>query len=809
MIKIKTYLKVFHTHKFYTAINIIGLSIGFGLLLVIALLLNFDLGFDRHWSKSDQIYRIDYKFYTEQKEEHFARVSKFLPERLHQNIAGVEGYAVFSNPRKHLTKIGDQVYSESGIIYSNHASLETFELNFLMGNEDELLKEPNQIIISEKLASKWFTDAYDALNKVIEFRGTNYQVQGVFENIPANSHFKFDGLISYETLLQSGRYDEFDERAFTRSIWRVDAIGYIAINEKREIADIQTAAQQYIDEEVTPILASEGMVERLELKFVPLAETHFYGQSDYDQPTGNASFIKILMMTVFIIIIIVIINYTNLSMAILNQRHKELVMRKILGASRRQLVFQIYIESLLAVIIASMIGFTWVFFADAVFSLSDLFKRPIHINDLFSPNLLSIICASALAVSIISVLYPAIQFSQPSVVERSINRSAKSSISQLFIGGQFLTTFVVISSMILMHWQLKKVNSFDLGLNDKNVISIEMSTPIAPQNIELVNNELSNFPEILAISDAVDNENMVLGINSVVTEVEINGTDKTEISFLAAYVDEDYCQLLDIQLLEGKYTTEKSYDLNEVMVNESFAKLFKNSNLLEEPIYHNNATYRIVGVVEDFHYSSLKNEVQPLILFPRGVYAYSNTNPIRTNFHFKIDEQKQNEAIASIEKFFSKTFPNQPFSFRYLTDKINSFYVEDQRDAYFITTLGFCVVLIAIFGLLALVTFEYRSKTKQLCVKKVLGAETQALFLDMNRKQFIMILLACLISMPATFYFISGWLNDYSYKIDLSWTLLLATLFSLILVSFLSLIAMGSKFVEMDKLSPAKVLREN
>ena len=807
---IKTSLKVFHKHKFYTGINIFGFSVGIALLLIIGLILNYDLGYDKHWSNRGQIFRIDYKYSQDGTEDQLALASKYLPERLQNRIPEISGIARFSTHKKQIMKAKNQLFLEKQIVFSDHSSLHLFDLEILHGTNDDLLSSPNQIIISEQLASKWFDKPASALNQTVYsgFYDTDLIIKAVFKDLPSNTHFKFNGLISYMTLL-STKYADYEESDELKSIWIPDATCYVQIAKGSSIQEISSKAQSFIEEEIRPSIIQRGTDESLELKFIPLVNNHFYDQSDFNQPIGNSSFISILTLTSLIILIIITINYTNLSMAILNQRQKELVMRKVLGATRAQLITQIYLESVFSILISLIIGVSWVVAIDAVFALEILFGREISSYDLVSGQFVFFISLMIIVISVLAVFYPSLKFSKPLVNERGKHKVVLGSFNQILIATQFFSTFVVFTSMLLMHWQLIVIEDFDLGFDDDEIVSVEIKEKIQPATIDKIVNELGRIPQISLISDAVDSDESLMGIYNFNVHIEPIGTNKVERVYASCFVGADYCELLDIDLMRGKYLDENSFNLKEVLVNQAFADQYSDDLIINEPIHLFNQTFRIVGVVEDFHFRSLRSPIEPIILFPRASFEGDENAPVKTNYHFKIQGENKQETLNKIEATFLSTYPNQPFTYRYLSDKIGSFYTEDQRDAYFITSLGLSIVIISIFGLLALVTFEYRLRTKQLSIKKILGAQTKSLFLDLNRKQLYVIIGSAIISMPATYLFISDWLSDFSITIDFEWGLVLATIVSLIIVSLLSALAMISKYLEIDRLNPAQILREN
>ncbi len=807
MINIKTSLKVFHKHKFYTGINIFGLSVGFAFILLIGLVLNYDLGFDKHWQNSESIFRIDYRYSQNESQDQLALSSKFLPERLQAGIPEITGVARFSSPRAITAKVKDQLYNENAIIYSDNESLGLFELDITAGQDADLLKAPGQIIISEILALKWFDSSEQAVGQIIQVKGDTYQVQAVFSPIEHNSHLKFDGLMSYESLFQRSNADS-QNSSLLSNLWVPDAICYIRLSDPSLLESVQAKSQSFIDEIVRPVIRKEGLEEKLDLLFVPLEDSHFYTDSSFDQKHGNLSFIKMVGTIGMIIALIIVINYANLSMAILTQRSKELSMRKILGASRGSLVNMIFLESALCVFMSLALAFIWIFLFDSIIQIETVFDRAISAFDLLESNVLLMSIGAMLLIVILSSWYPALIYSKPTIVDQRNHKASNRGLKNALIGIQFFASFIVITSMILMNRQLSMISDFDLGLTDAPVLSIELGEESSPTQIETVKTELAQLPEIEDVSDAILNGEELLGVYHLNTQIELNGTQKEERVFVSSFVGEEYCDMLEIDLLEGRNLRASSALSREVLVNQSFSEQYSQSSVLNEPIYWGNTTFRVIGVVEDFHVKSLRSEIEPMIIFPRQSFGENLNDDLNTSYHLRIADGQTQNAIQKVEAAFSKAYPEFPFRYTFLSDKIKSFYSEDKRDSLFVGILGLAVIIIAIFGLIGLVSFELNERKKELCVRKVLGANSKNLLLSISNKQLSFLIIACVFSIPVTYHFINDWLNEFSYQIHLPTHLTFAALLSFLLVSFLIGLAMISKFYEIGRLNPADTLRQ-
>ena len=806
MINIKALVKVFHKHKSYTAINIFGLSVGFALLMVIVLLLRFELSYDKHWNGSENIYRIDSKFLQGNNVDQLALTSKLLPERLSKLLPEAVGYARFSRPRNISVKVENQLFSEDRILYSDNNSLELFQLDFLVGDSEELLENPQDLIISDELAIKWFGSLAEALDGTVRIKNNYFTVKGIFNAIPKNSHLRFDALMSYRTVME--KYEAYDLKELNTNIWIPDAYCYIKLA-NRDKDEVQQKIQAFIDENVYPLIAASGSNEILEPQLIELEQTHFSTGSSFDPAKGNIAFIKTTSIIAIVILLIICINYANLGMSILVQRHKELGMRRLLGASRAELITQIITESFISVAIGFGLGLVWLFIIDQTISFEFLTGRSIDYQMIFHANNFLLGLGGMLIITLLSSFYPALVFSKTNIIAVKESKREGNMVTNLMIGVQFVASFMVISSMFLMEYQMSMLSAFDLGITDEPVISIEVGESSTPDKVQLVKSQLANEPGIEMVTDAIVKKEELIAIYHINATVLDKKKEQIETAFSVGFVGQDYCEVFDIQLLDGRDFRKNSIEHNSVLVNQRFADRYYQGEAVGKSIFFREQRYTIIGVVKNFYYRSLREDLEAMAIFPKHVYANDLVAPIETSFQIRIDDFNPERTLKNISKVFATSYPNFPFSYQFISEKVDAFYQEDEKNTTLTGILGFSAIIIAIFGLVGLVSFEINQRRKEISIRKVLGAKPQTLFLVISKKQLILLSIACLISIPATYYFISDWLNDFSFTIDLGSSLLIATLTSLLIVISFVLLAMTFKFIEVLNINPVKNLRHD
>jgi putative ABC transport system permease protein len=482
-------------------------------------------------------------------------------------------------------------------------------------------------------------------------------------------------------------------------------------------------------------------------------------------------------------------------------------MRRLLGASRVQIIGQIVFESIISVLISLVIALGWVYLFVLLIPIEDLIGRPIDLIGLFVLDNLLYWVPGILIIALLSSLYPAYLFSKANIVEMDNRRKTAQTFTNIMIGVQFVASFMVISSMFLMKSQLNMLLNFDLGITEEQIVSIELGNRSTNDEVQLLRTQLSNEPGVLEVTDAIIQQNNLIGTYNINTELENADGSRIETVFSAGFVGFDFCEVFGIEVIEGRDFRPGQLERQSVLVNEKFADEFYQGDAIGKPIHFRNVLYTIIGVVENFHYHSLRDELQALAIFPRGVFNDGLDVPIETSFQIRIDQVNQNHTLDHIKDLFADHYPNYPFGYKYVSDKISAFYEEDQNDASLTAILGFSAIFIAIFGLVGLVSFEINQRLRELSIRKVLGADPKSLFYTITKKQLFVLLLTCLISVPATYLFIRDWLNEFSVSINLSISILIATIATFIIVLLLVLAAMTFKFIEIMRINPSESLR--
>ncbi|MHA7101738.1 ABC transporter permease [Roseivirga pacifica] len=804
----KTTLRVFGKHKFYSAINILGLSTGFALCMVIFLILSYDYNHDRLLPAADRTYKLNAKYVTPDKSELYAITSRFLGPKLTEEIPEVEAYGRFSRTRRRIVKVDENYFFEHELLYSDQESIRLFEPKFLLGSANRALTKANELVLTASKAIQWFGSVTQAHNASIFVDGKPFQVVGIIEDLAPNLHLQFKGLLSHKTL--DNQFERHSAANYLEELWAAEYFTYVRFAENTIHHEVQAKSQNFLEEKVYPLIRQRGIEEEdLVLDFVPVTDSHFETESAYNMPTGDKDFFKITLIIGAIILIIISINYANLSMALLSTRTKELGMKKVLGATKSQITTQLIFESVLYVIISLLLayGLTYLIIDSRV--LESIINRPLTYNALLQPITFLVSLILAITLAVLSSFYPALKYAKVKLHEVAYAKKQSNMLRSLLITVQFMASLLVITSMLMMKLQLNLVNSQSIGITEDPMLIVDMTDNRMASQAEEIKQKLSTLSSVARITDVkLSSAKHLIGSYSINMEVQQNTGDFKEQIVQSAFVSNNFSNTFDISLVEGRdFSADILSDTSKVLVNQSFVQHMSWDTAIGKKVIHRGRQYEVVGVIKDFYFKSLKQKIEPLILYKKAVFSGSSQNLTRTSFHIVVVPGLENRAASEIEEVFQSFYPEIPFEFTAMEDRIGNMYMDDRKESQLIAILGYIAVLIAILGLVGLSSFEVNQRMKEISIRKVLGASPSTLFINLSLKQIKLIVIAGIIATPLCYLFISNWLNEYVYRIELSTNLILAALISLIAVSILGVVAISAKIIEAGRANPAQTLR--
>lgn len=789
--------------KLYSGLNVLGLTFGMVCFLLIGLYVYDEYTFDDQHSRADKIYRvITYEKNPSNEASHVAAAGYMLAEESRHSFPEVEMTTRMQRVgRANLVDPENPVNVQETVTIADEYFFRIFDFPFILGDKTTALREPNSIVITEDLARRIFGRA-DVLNEHLQFNHMDapLKITGVLRNHPSNSTFNFTSVMS-----ESTQYSNADFRSEAGADWASTSFTVYALLKARANPDS-------VSSKMTRLVHANASLEPgtvLSYSLQPLKDVHLHSEGIIDGarnsnvdsiPQGNPIYVTVFMFTAIFVLIIAGINYTNLTTARATTRIKEIGVRKAIGAVRGNLVRQFLVESLIttliafvaAVIIVSILLPPFNNFVDRNFSLFTTVGLRFWI----------IAVGLILAIGLFSGGYAAMLLSRFNPVSLlkglKVNDGGGFSMRKGLVVLQFTISTVMIIGTIVLFMQVRFLNGSDLGFNQELMVVIDVNVGRARSNFEWVKNEMSKIPAVqhVSVTSRVPGEWKTLRRVKVKPE---GGAGQHRISY-AIGADKDFLATYEIQLLSGR-NFENDADSGAILVNETAAKMLGISDAYGQvvdipeiarnsffvPLYDDvTASFkpRVVGIVKDFHFQSLRDQIEPLIL------AYHN-NPIHVIDYYSVKIAPQN-IQATLDKLKAIMIANderEPFEYHFLDDQLALFYMEDQRSQTILGWVALASVVIACLGLFGLATYSAEQRLKEIGMRKVMGATTFSLISLLSKDFVRLVFIACCIAFPIAWWGARLWLQEYAYHIEVSWWIFaaagaLATGIALLTVSY-------------------------
>ena len=803
-------------NKLFSLINVAGLAIGMAACLLILQYVSFELSYDRFNANAENIYRVTNDRYQNGKlVQHgtitYSGIGKALKDDYPEVIENtrVEPFTDL------VLGYGDKKIGNQKALLVDNSFLSMFSYPFVTGDAVHGLQYPNSLILTETLARKIFdvkqNNFQSIIGKVIVISRDSlpYKVTAVCKDVPENSHLGFDMLVSYNTLYSggNGNWKEADYDFTDSDFWH-----YIQLKPGTDYKALQAKLGAFSQKHFQGNKVS-GSDEKFLLQ--PLTRAHLYSDYEYEIGNiGNATVVWGLLIIAVLIIIIAWVNYINLSTAKSMERAKEVGVRKVAGATRQQLIRQFLTESLIINILGLAIALLVVYLLQN--SFNNLIQHKLSLAYLFTKGLngytISIAVIGLLIAGILgSGFYPAFilsSFKPIMVLKGKFSTSGKGIVlRKALVVGQFAITVTLIISSFIVYQQIRFLNKQNLGFNLSQILVVKPpvltgwdSTFIDKENN--FKNELKQLPHVYGAS--------VIGRTAgdeLARAFDVRRTDKNadnKVSMRRVSVDADFLNLYDVKLLAGRNFGSADFNsdwnkLHRVILNESAIKVLGFTSAEEavnKKIKLFGREWDIVGVINDFHQKSLRYPVEPVILQP----SYGTDNPICV----KVDAKDIATTVASIRAKFISFFPGNFFDYYFLDEKFNRQYADDQLFGKVFGIFAGFAIFIACLGLLGLSLFATAQRTKEIGVRKVLGASVGNIVLLLSKDFIKLVVIAFLIASPLAWLLMHRWLQDFAYRISINWwVFLLAGVLAIV-------IALGTisfQAIKAALMNPVKSLR--
>ena len=768
--------------KLFSFINIFGLTIGITVFILILHYIDYHKSYDKFNSKYERIYRLRYE--RTDKDGGAVKFASCCPP------AGLVIREQFSQAEKVarvFKSIGtvaynDKMFFEERLFIAETEFFEIFNFKILKGNPLKDLKEPNTAFISESMASKYFGKT-DPIGKIINVdKKTIYKIVGIFKDVPQNSHIKFDFIFSYKTLI--ARFGEEVEYSWGDSGW----FTYILFKKNTNVNTFHKKLMAFIDKEINEAWKPYNL--RMELVLQPLASIHL--NSNYQQEfeeNGDEDTINFLSIIAIVVIIIAWLNYINLSTAHALSRAKEVGLRKVVGATRFQLVIQFFLETILINFVAALL--TVILLALIFPYISEIISIPQdHIlwdKSIFWLRMLIIFSVGIL----ISGIYPILLVSSfsPTVVLKGklgISNGNKLGLRKILVVIQFIMAIILITFTLAVTEQLLFMKNRDTGFDKENVLVVraprvrdtQFKSKLLTFKEELLNNTVVNK---FCFATEVPGKQILWDAGGIFRV----GSDENK-NYQIVGIDYDFADLFDLKFAAGRnFSKDFPSDSVGLILNETAVEWlgFKNSkDAIGKQISYWGVIYNVVGVLKDFHQQSLKKEFEPHIyrLLPTG-------RDVRGCLAMKINANESLAIIKAIKEKYNSFFPNNPFEYFFLEDYYNEQYKSDELFSSVFTIFSLLAIFVTCLGVLGLSSFMVVQKTKEIGIRKVLGASVFSIIKLLTKDFLILIIIAFVICIPFSYTLIDTWLLSYAVKIDITPILFIIPLIIVLVITFFTI----------------------
>jgi putative ABC transport system permease protein len=801
---IKNYLKIawrtlFH-NKLYSTLNVAGLTFGITCFLLIGLYVFDELTFDQQHSKADRIYRvIEYKN-VQGEATTVAAASYKLAEESKKIITEVENTTrVQRTGRANLINPENPVNFQETVTIADEHFLEIFDFPLLSGDKKTALQEPNTIIINEDLAKRLFNKT-DVLGKTLQFSfmESPLKITGVLKNHPRNSSFDFNSVMSEASYRSGDSYQNMITSDWLSNNFSVYALLKPNSNPKA------------VSEKMTKLVSDNFKPEAgtvFSFSLQPLKDLHLNSGNIVDGARnsnvdaiaqGSSLYVKIFSFVAFFVLLIAGINYMNLTTARASSRLKEIGVRKTIGAFQSHLIRQFLFESLLITLMSFIVALLFVNLLLPAFN--HFVNKQLSLGFSTDYRIWLLAIAFVTIIGFLSGSYPALMLSRFKLVLllKGLKLTNKSDLSlrKALVIFQFSISIIIIIGTIVLFQQVRYLNNTDLGFNKDLLVVIDVNTGNARRNFEAVKTEMGKIPTVKNVSVTSRVPGEWKSFRTIKIK-NVGNTDDHKIAYMFG-ADKDFAKTFEVKLLKGR-NFDSPNDSACIIINETAARML---NITEpagqiveipsasggeggdyRPLNNGNIPFmpRVIGIVKDFHFQSLRDKIEPLVL------AY-NQNPIH-NIDYYTTRIEANNIQATLDKLkmvMVNNDKNDPFEYHFLNEQLALFYVEDERRQTLLIWVAMATIFIACLGLFGLATYSAQQRVKEIGVRKVLGATVFNLASLLSKDFIKLVLIANGFAFPVAWWATNKWLQEYAYHIDVKWWVFVVAAVSAVIIALLT-----------------------
>ncbi len=758
----------------YSAINISGLAVGIAACLLITLYVQDEFAYDSFHSKSDRVYRVMRQMTIGGQTAQAVSSNYALQDLVVENIPQVQSAARIAPRRKSLmtNKELDLEFIEDRFFFGEETIFEVFDFEFISGNANTALKNPFSLVITEPMAEKYFKGDNPIGKVLILDNDKTFKVTGVIAPLPINSHFHFDFLASLKST--EGWYPPVMFEHWG-NMWMYS---YLLLKEG--------ADYQEVERQMGPMLDTHGPAALkqfdVSVQLQPLRDIHLYSNYEGEiEQNSSITFVRVFMVVAFLVLLIACFNFINLATARSAWRAKEVGIRKVVGAAKKHLVFQFLGESVFISLIGTLIAIVLVLMVLPGFN--EFSGKNLELNLLENTTVwLGLITVVAL-VGLTAGSFPAFLLSsfKPIMVLKGKNvgdqRSA-SLLRRVLVVFQFTISIVLIIGTVIVYQQLQFMKDKDLGFEGEQVLVVPLNSKSSKERVDILKAEFLSNANVEVVSAASDVPPSRLNSWRVLREGA--PTDTEELIEIVA-VDYDYLEVLDLELVDGR-SLQKDFAtdaLEGILMNEAAV----NHLGLNDPIGTKFdgmgiKNFNLIGVVKDFHFNSLHNQIEPLIIHIWPAWYDNLLVKVRTN--------ELANTIEALEGQWNGNVSDWAFEYYFLDEEFGKLYAAEEKLGELVTYFSLLAILIASLGLFGLASFMAEQKIQEIGIRKVLGASIPSIVWLQFRVFLILVLISLVLAVPLGMYSMENWLQDFAYRVDIDWKVFLGAGIVAIVIAFMT-----------------------
>jgi putative ABC transport system permease protein len=788
--------------KFFSLINIIGLTIGIACFFLIIINVRDEFSYDDFHENKDRIYRIALERIYPDNVVFYSVIPFSIGEAMQADFPEVENMTRLLAPRQSVVfRYDDKTYEEDKILFAEPNFFDVFSIPLIEGDPEKVFSTQNSIIMTREKALKYFADE-DPIGKILTIPQGELMVSGVMENVPKNSHLGFDFLVS---MTLTGIQNQPNYVSFAVHTYIVVKEGtFPGVIEEKMPALVERYAAGQIQAQTGQSFAEYTAAGNGYNYFLqPIRDIHLHSNLTSEiKPNGNITYVYVQIAIAFFLITIACINFMNLATAQSTSRAREVGIRKIVGSTRGSLIRQFLFESVMVSLISLVLAMVLIQLILPTFN--QLTQKELELKNLLDPFNIFLFLFIGIAVGLFAGIYPSFVLSafRPVTVLKGRFTTSRIGIRlrNALVVFQFALSIILISMTLLVFMQMRFIRNRDLGFDKQNVLVVERAFTLENRG-EAFKQELRSIPEVV---DAAGSNTLVQG--GYYFGVFFRSARNPEVKTTRAMViDQDFFRTMGLKIVDGRGFSKEFNDERNIIINESTIKEFgwndpigmKVTLLGDEE--DQTGEYTIVGVVKDFHYDSLHKDIDSFVLM-----SYPKEQRIFTNINIRIGPENIPETVAAIREKWAQLSPQQPFSYFFLEDRLNNLYSNERTSGQIFNIFSVLAIVIACVGLFGLSAFIAAQRTKEIGIRKVLGSTGSRIVVLLSKDFAKLVLFAFIVAVPISYYVMTRWLQNFAYRTDIQfWIFLLAGL-AAVLVAQLTI---SFQALKAANIRPAEALR--